>query len=61
MKQFDRLSKELYGAAWQVANGTHLTQDSADKAMRKLREKISAYGDFVYSEGKPFEGSCNNE
>ncbi len=50
LREFKKVSRELYGAAWRVANGTHHTQKEIDEDMARLRIKITAYGNLVHSE-----------
>jgi len=53
LREFKKVSRELYGAAWRVANGTHRTQKEIDEDMAILRARVTAYGNLVHSEAKP--------
>lgn len=50
LREFKQVSRELYGAAWRVANGTHYTQKEIDEDIARLKAKITAYGNLVHSE-----------
>jgi hypothetical protein len=53
LREFKKVSRNLYGAAWRVANGTHITRKEIDEDMARLRAAVTAYGNLVHSEAKP--------
>jgi hypothetical protein len=53
LREFKKVSRELCGAAWRVANETHRTQKEIDEDMAMPRVRVTAYGNLVHSEAKP--------